>query len=362
MPNKPSILQNSNEKERNVIITGLILVIFVCSLIILYFVFYKEPEVKKANRMPYLELYGDTNIILKEHSSFVEYGYYAYDLEDGDLTKKVSIQNDLDVNKPGNYTISYVVNDAGNQSAVKTRNIVVESDNPHYDFELKGSKLILLKKGNRFTEPGYQVVIDGNNLFENVKVIGEVNGDKEGIYKLYYVLEYNHEIVVKQRIVIVSETLNNSNLSDTDLEYISNYNIKELKNDYKVIPEHFSSKTMLILAFSLCQNNGSLTDEELSKCLDEKFELKNREISHQVYYDLVKGNISFKESDLKWNVATNLLSNQLENNLNSLKEAMRLTVEDGTKLYVFVEDSDFIYKYTFLKKEANYLFASVEVL
>ncbi len=362
MPNKPNMLDKSNENQRNVIITGLILVIFVCSLIILYFIFYREPEAKQTNRMPYLELYGDTNIILKEHSSFVEYGYYAYDLEDGDLTKRVSIQNELDVNKAGMYTISYVVNDAGNQSAVKTRNVIVETANPEHDFELRGNKLILLKKGNRFTEPGYTAVIDGNNLNENVKIIGEVNGDKEGIYTLYYVLDYSHEIIVKKRVVIVSETLNISNLKDSDLEYISNYNIKELRNDYKVIPEHFSSKTMLILAFSLCKNNGSLTDEEVTKCLDETFELKDREISHQVYYDLIKGNISFKESDLKWNVATNLLSNQLEDNLNSLKKAMRLTIEDNKKLYVFVEDSDFIYKYTFLKNEANYLFASVEVL
>lgn len=362
MEKKPNILQKSSEQQRNVIITILIIIIFACIAIILYFMFYKEKEVKLTNRMPFVELYGDTNIVLNEHDSFVEYGYYAYDLEDGNLTKKISIQSDLDVNKPGIYTLTYVANDSGKQSAVKTRTVVVKSADYKFDFELKGSKLILLKKGNRFTEPGYMATDGTQNLTEAVKVLGEVNGEEEGIYTLYYVCEHNHEVALEKRLVIVSSTLNNASLSDDDLEYISNYNIKELKNNYKIIPEHFSSKTMLFLAFSLCQNEGALDDNEVSSCLDKTFELKNREISHQTYYDLLKGNISFNQSDLKWNVSTSLLANQLENNLMSLKNSMRLAMEDDKKLYVFVEDDEYMYKYTFLKQDDRYLFTSVDVL
>ena len=360
MSNKPNILQN--EKRRNAIITILILVIFVCAIIILYFAFSKQDEVKKINRMPFIELYGDTNIILDEHSSFVEYGYYAYDLEDGDLTKKVMVQNELDTNKPGIYTLTYIANDSGTQSAAKTRNVIVKSDETKFNFELKGAQIILLRQGNRFTDPGYIAMYGNQNLAETVKIIGEVDGEKEGIYTLYYVLESNREVAVRKRVVIVSGSLNILNLDEKNLDYISNYNIKELKKDFKIIPEHFSSKTMLILAFSLCKNNGSLTDEELGNCLEETFELKDREISHQIYYDLARGNISFKESVLKWNVSLNLLTNQLKNNLESLKNSLRLTIGDENNIYIFVEDNNYIYKYTFLKKEANYLFVSVEVL
>ena len=362
MSNKPNVLRESNEGQRNAIIGVLIFVILVCILIILYFAFYREDKVILSNRMPHLELYGDTNIILNEHDSFIEYGYYSYDLEDKELTKKITVQSDLDINKPGIYTVTYIANDSGKQSVVKTRNVVVKSINHNFNFELKGSKLILLKKGNRFTEPGFIAMADSQNLAETVKIFGEVDGEQEGIYTLYYVCEHNREVAVEKRIVIVSDTLSISNLEDKDLENINNYNIKELKNNYKITPMHFSSKTLLMLAFSLCESNGTLTDSELASCLDKKFELKDREISHQVYYDLLKGNISFKDSDLKWNVETNLLSEQLADNLRSLQESLHLIVENTNKLYVFVEENNYIYKYTFLKEEANYLFASVEVL
>lgn len=361
MQGKADILK-SNEQFRNVIITALIMLIFACLLIIGYFALFRETEVKLVNRMPFLELYGDTNVILKEHDSFIEYGYYAYDLEDGILTSKVTLQGKLDVNKPGIYTLTYIVNDAGGQSAIKTRTVVVESEKYDFNFNLKGASIIYLKAGNRFTEPGYLAIRDGQNLNESVQVLGEVDGEKDGIYTLYYICESGHQVAIKKRIVIVSSTLSSITLNDDELGYISKYNIKELKENYMIIPEHFSSKTMLILAFSLCENKGALTDDEVLKCLDNTFELKNREISHQVYYDLVKGNISYDSSNLKWNVSSKLLLNQLEENLNSLKNSMRLALANDNKLCVFVENKDFIYRYTFIKNEANYLFASVDVI
>ena len=362
MQKKAGILENSNEQQRNIIITVLILLIFACVAVILYFIFYNEDEPKLVNRMPFIEIYGDNTIVLTAHDSFVEYGYFAYDLEDGNITKKVSIQNGIDVNKPGIYTLTYVANDTGNQAAVKTRNVIVKSESHKFNFELKGEELILLKKGNRFTEPGYLAISDSQNLNDVVKVFGEVNGEEEGIYKLYYVCEHNHEVDVKVRTVIVSSTFNKINLTDEELEYISKYNIKELKENFKLVPEHFSSKTMLILAFELCENDGSLTDTEVLDCLDKTFELKNREISHKNYYDLIKGNISYSESELKWNVSTNLLVEQLADNLASLKENMLLAISNDKNLLVFVENKGLIYKYTFVKQNDNYAFASVEVI
>jgi hypothetical protein len=359
---KTDILKNSNEQQRNIIITALILLIFVCLITILYFALYRETEVKRVNRMPFLELYGNTNIILKEHESYIEYGYYAYDLEDGNLTKKVTVQTDLDVNKPGTYTLTYIVNDQGQQSAIKTRTVIVESEKYDFNFDLKGAAIYFLRGGNRFTEPGFLAIREGQNLNESVKVIGEVDGEKDGIYTLYYVCEHSHQVAVKKRTIIVSSTLSNVTLNNDELEYISKYNIKELKENYKIIPEHFSSKTMLILAFSLCENSGALTDDEIISCLDKTFDLKNREISHLVYYDLIKGNISYNDSNLKWNVSSKLLLNQLEDNLESLKTSMKLALSDDERLYVFVENKGFMYRYMFIKKDANYLFASVDVM
>ena len=102
--------------------------------------------------------------------------------------------------------------------------------------------------------------------------------------------------------------------------------------------------------------------KEWKDCLDKTFELKNREISHKNYYDLIKGNISYSESELKWNVSTDLLVEQLADNLASLKENMLLAISNDKNLLVFVENKDLIYKYTFVKQNDNYAFASVEVI
>ena len=173
--------------------------------------------------------------------------------------------------------------------------------------------------------------------------------------------EHNHEVAVYTRKVIVSSELEVVNLSDSDLEHISNYNIKELKDHYKITPNHFSSKVMLILAFSMCENEGMLSDEEITNCLEKTFEISNLRISHQTYYDLINGNITFDEASLKWNVSTNLLIDQLAANLNSLKQSMKLSLEGNGKLYVYVEDGNLTYKYTFIKKENTYLFTSVDL-
>jgi len=361
MSNKPNILQKSNELQRNIIITILILLIFIFGGIIIYFSFYRE-EPKVINRMPYIELKGDNIVILNENDPYIEYGYDAYDLEDGDLTPKVSVQNKVDTSNPGIYTLTYVANDSQKQAVAKTRNVIVKSNEFSSNFSLKGNKVILLKKGNNFTEPGFTATSENEVLNDIVKVYGEVDGQKEGIYTLYYVCEDNKELAVLTRKVIVSDKFNNVDLAEEDLKYISNYNIKELKNNYKIIPEHFSSKTMLILTFSLCNNNGNANDTEISSCLEKYFKLNNREISHLTNYDLIKGNISYDETSLTWKIAPNLLLNQLEENLKKLKDSIRLSIENQDKLLVYVEENEYIYKYTFVKQDENYLFVSVDTI
>lgn len=361
MSNNPNKIKEPNETQRNIIITVLIILILLFSVLILYLLFSKK-EIKKFDRMPYIELYGDTVIVLNKGDAYVDYGYYAYDLEDGNLTNKVGIQTEIDNTKPGIYTITYIANDTNKQSAVKTRTAVVKTETHSFDFYLKGSNLVYLKKGNRFTEPGFNAYVNDTSLNDTVKVFGEVDSEKNGIYTLYYVVENNKEVAVLTRKIIVSDELSYINLTDDELKYISNYNIKELQNNYKTVPEHFTSKTKLILAFSLCQNDGKLSDSEIGDCLATTFDLKGSEISHVTKYNLANGIISYHENTNNWSVAYNSLIEQLEANLKSLNETARLKLEDEENVYIFVENNDVIYKYVFEKTEANYKFVAVDII
>ena len=357
----PNKIKEPNETERNVIITVLMILILLFSGIILYYLFSKK-EIKKFDRMPYIELYGDQVVILNKGDSYIDYGYYAYDLEDGDLTTKVGVQNDINNTKPGIYTVTYVANDSNKQSAVKTRTAVIKTETHSFDFTLKGSNIIFLKKGNRFTEPGYNAYGDNVSLNDIVKVFGEVDGEKNGIYTLYYVVENNREVAVLTRKVIVSDSLSYISLTDEELKYISNYNIKDLQNNYKTVPEHFTSKTKLILAFSLCQNEGKMSDSEIDECLSKMFDIKGSEISHFIKYNLINGNITYKEESNNWSVTYNNLINQLEENLKNLNETAKLKLEDEKNIYIYLENNDIIYRYIFEKTDTNYKFVAVDII
>ena len=74
---------------------------------------------------PTIELDGNTNIKLYTGNQFKEPGYKASDEYDGDLTDKVIVNNPLDINKSGTYTIEYVVEDSSNNKVSATRTIEV---------------------------------------------------------------------------------------------------------------------------------------------------------------------------------------------------------------------------------------------
>lgn len=74
---------------------------------------------------PTIELEGNTNIKLYLGNTYKEAGYKATDEYDGDLTEKVIVNNSLDINKVGKYTIIYEVEDSSGNKATATREIEV---------------------------------------------------------------------------------------------------------------------------------------------------------------------------------------------------------------------------------------------
>lgn len=75
---------------------------------------------------PSLVLKGDTTIKITAGSRFVEPGYTATDNADGDVTAKVTISKDHNVNVAGTYTITYTVTDSYGNTSTATRTLIVE--------------------------------------------------------------------------------------------------------------------------------------------------------------------------------------------------------------------------------------------
>jgi len=108
-------------------------------------------------------------------SEYVEKGFTAFDNHDGDLTDKVSVETDMDVNKVGRYTMTYTVSDEAGNVATATRSIYVfDKNNPNANTDL--SKVV------------YLTFDDGASVFEgelleildkyNVKVTFFVTGNR----------------------------------------------------------------------------------------------------------------------------------------------------------------------------------------
>ena len=74
---------------------------------------------------PQINLIGDDVVILNYKEKYYENGFTATDNYDGDITKKVTIKNTVNSNKPGTYKVSYQVNDSSGNKAKVIRQVVV---------------------------------------------------------------------------------------------------------------------------------------------------------------------------------------------------------------------------------------------
>jgi len=74
------------------------------------------------NEAPVITLNGNESLSIPIGQAYNESGYSAIDKCDGDLTNEVKVTNNLDVNKVGNYEITYKVSDkSGNESTVSRK-------------------------------------------------------------------------------------------------------------------------------------------------------------------------------------------------------------------------------------------------
>lgn len=84
-----------------------------------------------ANLYPTLNIAGASTINHTLNDPWVEPGYYAIDVEDGDITSQVTVTGTVNPNLVGLYILTYKVVDSDGDSAVKTRNVQVLNSNTH---------------------------------------------------------------------------------------------------------------------------------------------------------------------------------------------------------------------------------------
>lgn len=142
----------------------------------------------KDTTVPTIRLEGNETVKVAVKGTYIDKGAKATDTYDGDITNKIVVNNPVDVNKVGEYTITYnVVDSNGNNAEEVTRKvIVVDKEAPVAT--LNGENEISIIAGDEFTDPGITVT---DNYDENCEVTievaeGKFDANKEGVYHLTY--------------------------------------------------------------------------------------------------------------------------------------------------------------------------------
>lgn len=128
---------------------------------------------------PEISLNGEQKISLNAGTKYTESGAKATDNYDGDLTDKISISNNVDTNKPGNYKVVYTVKDSSGNEVSITREVevkkvvikesVVSIDNSILDKGVVNDTDVInyIKNNNYKVSIGYYNLVDGSTFYYN---------------------------------------------------------------------------------------------------------------------------------------------------------------------------------------------------
>ena len=217
----------------------LFIIIFITIILIIILLFTNKKNHINSIKT-YLVLSGEETITLYQGTDYIEPGYEAYNSKNENLTSKVNIESNLNINQIGEYEITYTINDT-----IKIRKINIIEKNKEYTYiylkPINNDINVYLEVGDKYKEPGYQVFNStGKNLNDSVKITGKVDTSKKGIYKLTYsIIDSNNVNISATRNIIVIDTdisLSLSQESYTNQEVIINIKVIDEYFDHIILP------------------------------------------------------------------------------------------------------------------------------
>ena len=136
-------------------------------------------------------------------------GVTASDAEDGDLTGRIRVSDNLDISQPGAYVLTYTVKDSGGAVATGMRAVVVQNTVP----EIHGIKPVTMTAGDPFDPFAGITAVDAEDgdLTAALQVQGQFDRNKAGIYTLHYLVRDSKGAEARRgRSVMVKAAYNNA--------------------------------------------------------------------------------------------------------------------------------------------------------
>ena len=218
---------NNIDYKKIIIFSGIILLVIIGVILI----------TKNKHNNYFIDLDGEDLIMIYKDSEYVDPGYSARNNKGVDFTDKVVVSDDVNTSVVGDYKVIYTLGDTKVVRYVS----VIEKPIGATSIYLSGEVTMYLRVGDEYKEPGYTVIdsID-SNLTDKVIVKNDVDTNKEGIYRITYMVTNSTGVSTQvSRTVIVM----GSNISiSLDNEKITNgsvgINVYVVDNyfDYMVAP------------------------------------------------------------------------------------------------------------------------------
>ena len=207
-------LDNIDNKKLLYIIVGLIIV-----LLLLLFIISNTSNRKEKNKTESVTyniiLKGNERIFIKQGEQFVDPGYEVLDNSGFVVNGVTKVENNINYNKPGKYTVTYKING----DVVATREVIVEEakeDDPkvpdEQDYEpilkLVGGEEVNVLLGTEYIDTLYTAKDqNGNDYSSYVTKTGTVDTSTLGTYELKYTLKKDsiNETLVRKVNVITND-------------------------------------------------------------------------------------------------------------------------------------------------------------
>ncbi|KPA19457.1 lipoprotein [Candidatus Magnetomorum sp. HK-1] len=136
---------------------------------------------------PDIALKGKSEISVEKGEPFTDPGATAIDNRDGDISDQIIVDNTVNTDNPGCYTITYRVSDSSNNVAEKIRKVCVVPKRPV--IILKGNDTDSLERCREYVDPGATASddIDGD-ITSQIETISYIEKSSPGIYTIAYLV------------------------------------------------------------------------------------------------------------------------------------------------------------------------------
>ncbi|MCB9245267.1 MAG: DUF5011 domain-containing protein [Flavobacteriales bacterium] len=184
--------------------------------------------------IPVITLKGSDTAYVELNTSYTDAGALAIDPTEGDISSRLKVTSDVDVNYAGIYYVTYNVTDAsGNSAAPVTRvvYVVVDQSAPTLTLLGKNPEVIEFNPNNTsYTDPGATAIdnTDGD-ITTAIQVSGSVDVFKIGTYQLKYtVQDAQGNMATAIRTVVVQDT-KAPIISNDEIKVIGGVNVVEVQ-------------------------------------------------------------------------------------------------------------------------------------